>query len=143
MAVMWTWFVGIRHLRKTYSQKEISFEALVEDLQTQNIPRIQGTAVFLADTRDPSAGGLLHHLKINQILHQKVIVLNVMVEPRPYLSLQEVCSTVEAAPGIYRISLRFGFMQNIHVPHTLEIAHQRQQLPFFKRRRIAQLGLFR
>ncbi len=130
IVMMKTWYQGIHTVRNSYSKAHLSLEALVDEVQTMHIPRIPGTAVFVADPKDPSAGSLLHHLKINKILHAKVIVLNVTVESRPYIPIKQGCHYTEEAPGVYRVALRYGFMQNIHLPHTLQLAQMTRQLPF-------------
>jgi KUP system potassium uptake protein len=62
---------------------------------------------------------LLHNLKHNKVLHERVILLTVRIEDVPYVSEDKRVELKEYGSGFYRVKLRYGFMEEIDVPAAL------------------------
>ena len=82
-------------------------------------PRVSGTAVFMDRTVDEIPLPLLHNLKHNKVLHEKVVLLTIVTEEVPYVSDEEQAEIRELGGGLYRIVARYGFMENPAVPELL------------------------
>ena len=67
-----------------------------------DIHRVQGTAIFMTSTMAGVPSALLHNLKHNQILHERVVLLTVQTAPTPY---------VNELDGILLHHLEQGFMR--------------------------------
>ncbi len=79
-----------------------------------------GLAVFLTGNQDYVPTSLLHNLKHNKVLHEKVMFVTVQTTDRPE-EASEGRATVELlAPGIHRVMLRYGFMESPNIPRALE-----------------------
>ena len=65
----------------------------------------------------PSA--LLHNLKHNQVLHERVVILTVKVEEVPHVSAGKRLKVDDAGGGFYRVVLRYGFMDEVDIPRDL------------------------
>ena len=63
---------------------------------------------------------LLHNLKHNKVLHERIVLLTVSILDRPYVAESERVKSEDLGQGFYRIILRYGFMQDTHVPKALE-----------------------
>jgi len=81
--------------------------------------RVPGTAVFMTAQPSSTPPALLHNLRYNKILHERVIVLCVSTAQTPHAGRDEQISIQELDSGIYIVQLRYGFMQDPNVPETL------------------------
>nr|WP_238995264.1 potassium transporter Kup [Sphingomonas solaris] len=82
--------------------------------------RVSGTAVFMTSASDGVPHALLHNLKHNKVLHERVLLLTVKIEDVPYVDQKVRTSSLEdLGQGFYRLILRYGFMQDPDVPAAL------------------------
>jgi KUP system potassium uptake protein len=81
--------------------------------------RVPGTAVFMTTSPDGIPHALLHNLKHNKVLHERVILLTVRIEDVPYVPDEKRIEVKNYGAGFYRVVLRFGFMEEINVPAAL------------------------
>ena len=66
----------------------------------------------------PSA--LLHNIKHNKIIHERVVILTVNIEDVPYVESEDRVEVTDLGDGFYRLILHFGFMQETSVPAALK-----------------------
>ena len=92
--------------------------------------RVPGTAVFMTTAPNGVPHALLHNLKHNKVLHERVLLLTVRIEDVPYVDEGVGLDLTDLGSGFYRLILRFGFMQESDVPAAL--AKVRQCGPAFK-----------
>ena len=78
--------------------------------------RVHGTAVFLTPHSNGAPAVLLHHLKHNQVLHEKVMLMSVVTEELPHLDLDERVECTELGESFYQVVARYGFMETPDVP---------------------------
>jgi KUP system potassium uptake protein len=81
--------------------------------------RVPGTAVFMTSSSDGVPHALLHNLKHNKILHERVFLLTVRIEDVPFVKPEKRYEVKDYGSGFYRIVLRYGFMEEIDVPAAL------------------------
>jgi KUP system potassium uptake protein len=81
--------------------------------------RVPGTAVFMTTARDGVPHALLHNLKHNKVLHDRVILLTVRIEDVPYVGQSHRAEVKEFGQGFYRMVVHYGFMQEPDVPAAL------------------------
>ncbi|WP_408737307.1 KUP/HAK/KT family potassium transporter [Acetobacter pasteurianus] len=62
---------------------------------------------------------LLHNLKHNKVLHEHVILLTVKNLDLPQVMTDQRAEVAEVAPNIYRVTLRYGFMEMPNLPPAL------------------------
>ncbi len=84
-----------------------------------SVHRVRGTSVFLSASPEIVPAALLHNLKHNQVLHQRVIILTVRVEDLPHVSPEKRVEIHDAGQGFYRVILHYGFMQDVDIPRDL------------------------
>lgn len=82
--------------------------------------RVPGTAVFMTTSPVGVPQALLHNLKHNKILHERIMILTVVIEEVPYVSDEDRIGVRELGGGFYRIMIRYGFMQEIDIPAVLK-----------------------
>ncbi len=86
--------------------------------------RVPGTAVFMTSTADGVPHALLHNLKHNKVLHERIILLTVKIMDQPYFPDEGRCQLQNLENGFHRMVLQYGFMQEPDVPAALARIHQ-------------------
>ncbi|MFM9969726.1 MAG: KUP/HAK/KT family potassium transporter [Burkholderiales bacterium] len=87
-----------------------------------SIPRVPGTAIYLSPDPEAIPTTLLHNLKHNKILHDRVIFLHIADADVPRLADRDrVELQIIDAHHVYQITLRYGFMEEPDVPKALEL----------------------
>jgi KUP system potassium uptake protein len=116
--VMATWRWGRTKLERKLTGDGVPLEAFVA--MSAGIPRVDGTAVFLA--RDPVAtpAALLHNLKHNMVLHERVVVLHIETRDVPYVAEAERVTAHDLGEGFYRLDASFGFMETPQMEEILD-----------------------
>jgi KUP system potassium uptake protein len=109
--VMITWRSGVISVRDSLEQKPETPEKFLANLETEHIPRVPGTAVFLTRTTRQVPYLLIDHVKHMGALHRSVLTVTVIFEDTPRVSRQVRCGVEKIAPGIWHISMRFGFVE--------------------------------
>jgi KUP system potassium uptake protein len=84
--------------------------------------RVSGTAVFMTTAQDGVPHALLHNLKHNKVLHERVILLTVRIEDVPFVPQAKRVEMKEFGQGFYRMVIHYGFMQEPDVPAALSCA---------------------
>jgi KUP system potassium uptake protein len=86
--------------------------------------RVPGTAVFMTAAPEGVPHALLHNLKHNKVLHERVILLTVRIEDVPYVDDRRRTEMEDLGQGFYRLVIHYGFMQEPDVPAALaQVTH--------------------
>ncbi len=85
--------------------------------------RVPGTAVFMTSTPEGVPHALLHNLKHNKVLHERVILLTVKIVSQPYWPAHDRAVREDLGEGFHRLILRYGFMEDADVPAALREVH--------------------
>jgi KUP system potassium uptake protein len=114
-----TWKRGREIVMLRLGEKALPLAPFVVSLLDNPPIRVPGTAVFMtADTLGvPSA--LLHNLKHNKVLHERVVILNVRYSEVPYVPADIRLELKKLAEGFYHVVVRYGFMDDIDIPKAL------------------------
>jgi KUP system potassium uptake protein len=124
LTLMWTWHRGRQVLSAKFGKQVLSFDALLNSLDTHPVPRVQGTAIFLTPSEDGVPPTLLHHLKHNKILHQHVAIMSIRTAPVPRVPEEEQVQVEELRDGFFRVRCQHGFNQSVDVPRLTKLAAQ-------------------
>jgi KUP system potassium uptake protein len=81
--------------------------------------RVPGTAVFMTSAADGVPHALLHNLKHNKVIHDRVILLTVKIADMPYVEEDSRCRLEDMGDGFHRLIVKYGFMQEPDVPAAL------------------------
>ena len=120
-AMMTSWKRGRDLLLARWQQDSMPLKLFVSRLpESKTLIRVPGLAVFLTSQPDYVPTSLLHNLKHNKVLHERVLFVTVQTADEPDVSPAERADISELAPGIYRVILRYGFMESPNIPHSLE-----------------------
>ncbi len=117
--LMKTWSKGRARLRALIRENTLPMDLFLQDVVKRKPVRVPGTAVFL--TSDPTGAPpvLLHHLKHNKVLHEKVMLLSVLGEEIPQVDERERVTCRELGEGLYQVTANYGFMETPDIPAIL------------------------
>jgi KUP system potassium uptake protein len=117
--LMTTWKTGRGILAERMASSTLPVEMFLADVGANPPHRVRGTAVFMYGNPNGTPPALLHSLKHYQVLHQHTVFLAVMTEEVPHLQGGERTVVQELGHGFYRITLRYGFMEEPDIPAAL------------------------
>jgi KUP system potassium uptake protein len=120
MALMTSWKQGRDLLLARWRQDSLPLASFLARLPQSRTVRVPGLAVFLTGNPDYVPGALLHNLKHNKVLHERVLFVNVLNLDVPEAMADERLTVGELAPGIHRVVVRYGFMESPDLPRALE-----------------------
>jgi KUP system potassium uptake protein len=120
--VMFIWHHGSVVVAKRLKEKEIPVEEFMRSIQSQNIPRVPGTGVFLTRTAHVVPPVMIWHVKYNRALREKLFVLNAVGEAVPWIKDSERLVVTEVQPNYWRGTAHFGFMEKPDIPAVLKQA---------------------
>jgi KUP system potassium uptake protein len=113
-----TWSRGRGLMRANMAEGLIPIEVFAKSAHS-SAARVPGTAIFMASTAAGVPSALLHNIKHNKVLHERVVILTVSIEDVPFVDPDKRCSSKELGQGFHRVNLRFGFLEETDVPAAL------------------------
>ncbi|MGB8516341.1 MAG: potassium transporter Kup [Gallionella sp.] len=125
--VLTTWRRGRQLLLNEVKRLSIPADVVVDG--TVDTPRVEGTAVFMVGANEGAPSALMHNLKHNKVLHERNILLTVVVEDKPYVTKENRLLIKELGHNFYRVKLFYGFMETPDIPAAMELCGQ-SGLPF-------------
>ena len=117
---MSTWKKGRARLSEIVLQNTLPIEIFLADIAKRKPVRVPGIAVFLTSVRGGAPPVLLHHLKHNKVLHEKVILLSVVVQEIPQVADGERVQYRELGEGFCEVVASYGFMETPDIPAMLQ-----------------------
>lgn len=121
MGLMLIWIRGRRLLWARIQRDSLPVEMLLRDLGKGKIHRVSGTAIYMTGGGDVVPGAMLHNLKHNQVLHERLILLHVVTLDSPHATDAEAMIHQELGQGVHRVVLKFGFADEPDVPRALKL----------------------
>jgi len=118
--VLTTWAKGRALLRARLAEGTVPLDVFIKSTGA-SVHRVKGTAVFLSASAEGVPAALLHNLKHNQVLHERVLILTVLVEELPQVEAGDRFDVNSAGHGFYRVVLHYGFMEDIDIPRDLAL----------------------
>jgi KUP system potassium uptake protein len=119
MIIMWTWVRGTGLLAKKTRRDSIPIAELIRMLETSKPTRVPGTAIFLTSTPDAAPSALMHNLKHNKVLHERVVLMSVVTEATPRVPPSKRCDIVPLSSDFTAITLHYGYMESPRLPTAL------------------------
>jgi KUP system potassium uptake protein len=119
-AVMWAWRRGRAALLVQERDSAIPIALFLKRLDAGGGPeRVPGTAVFLTGFQSEMPHTLLHNLKHNRVIHERVLLTTVVTRDEPAVPDAERIVVEPLGHGFHRITVTYGFMQDPDVPGAL------------------------
>ena len=120
--LMATWRRGRQILTKRLAEGAMPLDMfLKQQKDSSNIIRVRGTAIFMTGDTETVPIALLHNLKHNKALHQRVVFMTVTSEDIPRVAARDRVVVEGLVEGFYRIKVRYGFVQEPDIPKVLRL----------------------
>ncbi|MGV3554380.1 MAG: potassium transporter Kup [Croceibacterium sp.] len=113
-----TWSKGRTLMRKHMAEASLPLDIFAKSGRNSTA-RVPGTAIFMNSGSSGTPSALLHNIKHNKVLHERVVVLTVAIADIPYVDEEERFKITSLGDGFYRVVLHYGFMEETDVPAAL------------------------
>ena len=117
--LMATWKEGRSLLAGILRENSLPMDLFLEDIKRRKPPRVPGVAVFLTSAAGGAPPVLLHHLKHNQVLHERVFLLSIVTKDIPSVPEKDRIQCTELGEGFSTVLAHYGFMETPDVPTIL------------------------
>ncbi len=114
-----TWSKGRRLMVERMREAAMPIKVFIQSA-ANSATRVKGTAVFMTSTPEGVPHALLHNLKHNKVLHERVILLTVKIADQPYVDDKDRVKLDDLGQGFHRMKILYGFMQEADVPAALQ-----------------------
>jgi KUP system potassium uptake protein len=117
--MMTTWRTGRQIVAERLAGRQVAivdFFKLVDAMQPARVP---GTAVYMTAQSSGTPPALVHNLQYNKVLHERVVILNILTVQQPHCAAQERFTVEVLGRGLFNVRLQYGFMEDPHVPRAL------------------------
>lgn len=122
LTVMFTWRQGRALLSQAMLAKALPLDTFIALIRTQKPYRVPGTAMVMTANRDIAPPVMLHHLKHNQVLHEKLVLLTVIIKHQPYVIAEERLDVTPLGEGLVRVIARYGYIQRPNVSEIIRLS---------------------
>lgn len=117
--IMSTWKTGRRLLYMRLKSETMALEPFIEAISSHPPTRVPGTAIFMTPNLQGVPHALLHNLKHNKVLHEKVVLLTVKTEDFPYIPPEDRVEVEKLPHEFYRVAIKYGFKDEPDLPLDL------------------------
>ena len=120
--VLTTWLRGRKVLGAEVAKQSMPMDLFIQAID--DVHRVRGTAIFMTSSTKGVPTALLHNLKHNQILHERVVLMTVHTADTPFVKADQRLTYEDLGKGFSRIVVRYGFMENPDVPKALTLCEK-------------------
>jgi KUP system potassium uptake protein len=118
-SVMTTWRSGRQVLVRERERDALPLETFIATLRPERPARVPGTAVFMTGNITIVPNALLHNLKHNKVLHERVVLMTVHTEDIPHVAEEQRVEIRHLPQNVHTIALHYGFMDQPNIPRAL------------------------
>ena len=118
--ILTTWAKGRQLMMARLREAAMPIKVFIESAAS-HASRVPGTAVFMTSSADGVPHALLHNLKHNKVLHERIILLTVKIADVPYYPVAERIHLEHLGHGFHRVVIKYGFMEEPNVPEALNL----------------------
>ena len=121
--ILTTWSKGRQLMIDRMRESAMPIKVFIQSAAS-SATRVPGTAVFMTSTPEGVPHALLHNLKHNKVLHERIILLTIKIADVPYVAEGQRCSLEDLDAGFHRMVLKYGFIEEPDVPVALANVHR-------------------
>ena len=135
--ILSTWMTGRNLLALRQGQSSLTEDEFLAALSERHLTRVPGTAVFLTGDSQRVPFSLMHNMRHNRVLHERVILVSITTEAVPFVKAGERVTVKDLGRGFYRLIARFGFYDSPDIRLVLKEAKKAglvlnpQEISFF------------
>jgi KUP system potassium uptake protein len=126
MLVMVSWISGRQRLLKARWDSATELKPFLDGLNGHLPHRVAGTAIFMVPHSNIVPLSLLHNMKHNKVLHERVILMHIQTANEPYVGDSERVTIEHLPHNFHAVEVRFGFMEDMHVMRAVAFLRARE-----------------
>jgi len=128
--MMTTWRTGRKIVGERLASRALAIPDLFKMIADIHAVRVPGTAIYMTGQGSGAPPALVHNLQYNKVLHERVVLLNIITVQQPHCSEEERFSVDVLGEGVFNVRLFYGFMEDPHVPRALLAAAKARGMKF-------------
>jgi KUP system potassium uptake protein len=125
-----TWYRGRQLLRDKLIKESIPLEMFIKNLLQHPPHRVEGTAVFLTPHIDFVPAAMLHNLKHNHVMHQRIFFLKLSTWDVPFVRDDERLSMKDLGGNVFMVRSVHGFKETPDINKVIDLISKQYDLPF-------------
>ena len=125
--LIWTWRRGREAMLQKLERDTLPLADFIRQIGDKS--RVPGTAVYLTSRTDVVPVPLLHNLKHNKVIHQRIVLLHVVTENVPRIAADQRIQVTHLMDNFHSVVVHYGFMEQPDIPQVLDACGS-QQLHF-------------
>ena len=125
-----TWYRGRKLLRSKAEEGAIPLQAFVSSLLAHPPHRVEGTAIFLTAHVDFVPIAMLHNLKHNRVMHERIFFVKLSTWDVPYVNDSERITMKDFGGGIYLVRAVHGFKESPDINKVLDLLQKQENITF-------------
>jgi len=123
--LMITWKAGRSLLIARLKVDSMALNPFIDAISAHPPSRVPGTAIFLTANLDGVPPALLHNLKHNKVLHERIVLLTARFLDIPHAPEAERIK-VEVLPyNFYKVIVSYGFKDETNLPRDLKLCNEK------------------
>jgi KUP system potassium uptake protein len=120
MGAMLVWKRGRARVSKVLSHESLPLTPFLQSLcQSESVAKVYGTAIFMTSSPESVPRALLHNLKHNKVLHERLIVLTIKTEDIPQVPKEDYIWIDKKGDSVWQVTAHYGFKEDPHMPQLL------------------------
>jgi KUP system potassium uptake protein len=116
--LIWTWRRGRELMLQRLERDTLQLATFIKQIHGKS--RVPGTAVYLTSRTDVVPVPLLHNLKHNKVIHQRIVLLHVATENAPYIAVDQRIQVTHLMDDFHSVVIHYGFMEQPDIPQVLD-----------------------
>ena len=116
--MIWTWRRGRQLLLETLERDTLPLAGFIKQVHGKS--RVPGTAVYMTSRTDVVPVPLLHNLKHNKVIHERIVLMHVVTENAPYIASGQRIAVSHLLDDFHSVIIHYGFMEQPDIPKALE-----------------------
>jgi KUP system potassium uptake protein len=117
--IMSTWYRGRQIVRRVTNESAMPLKLFVDSMSMSDTHKVSGTGIFMTTNPDGVPNALLHNLKHNKVLHERVVILSIITEDIPYVPKEDYVWIENMNHGFWKITGHYGFKEQPDIPAML------------------------
>ena len=126
LIIMVSWINGRERLLKARWDQALPLLDFISQISKSQPFRISGTAIFMVPHEDITPLALLHNLKHNKVLHERVVLMNMAIVDKPYVMDNERVTTRHLEHNIHAVHVSYGYMEEPNVMRAVALLRARE-----------------
>lgn len=117
--LMITWKTGRTMLYQHLKNEAMALDPFIEAMGAHPPTRVPGTAIFMTPNPEGVPHAMLHNLKHNKVLHEKVVLLTVKFLDFPHTAIEDRVAVEILPHDFYKVTVQYGFKDEPDLPRDL------------------------